>query len=81
MALPFQIEIRAGPRRGPDRIADALAQFATALALTETVGLGLHVHGYDESRAQRLVRPRNRQVPGRVGAGDGVARHGASSTR
>ena len=55
MALPFQIEygLAAGEAA---RISDALSQFSTALALTETTG-DLHVHGYDESRAQRWADP------------------------
>lgn len=55
MALPFQIEY-ALARDEPARVCDALAQFATALALTEGPG-GLHVHGYDEARAQRWADP------------------------
>jgi unsaturated rhamnogalacturonyl hydrolase len=55
MGLPFQIEY--GLATGEtDRIADALAQLATALALTAT-GTGLHVHGYDESRNQGWADP------------------------
>ena len=61
MGLPFQIEY-ALARGEPDRIADALAQFATALALTETAG-SLHVHGYDESREQRWSDPATGKSP------------------
>ena len=50
MALPFQIEYALVTGDLP-RIADALQQFATALALT-AASEGLHVHGYDESRQQ-----------------------------
>ncbi|TPE48995.1 glycoside hydrolase family 88/105 protein [Amaricoccus solimangrovi] len=55
MGLPFQIEY-AHAKGDPARACDALAQFATALALTETAG-GLHVHGYDESRTERWSDP------------------------
>lgn len=55
MALPFQIEY-ARAREQPARVCDALAQFATALALTETTG-GMHVHGYDAARAQAWADP------------------------
>ena len=55
MALPFQIEyaLHSG-ETAP--IADALAQFDSALRLTEVPG-GLHCHGYDDSRAQRWSDP------------------------
>jgi unsaturated rhamnogalacturonyl hydrolase len=50
MGLPFQIEY--GLARGEDGlIDDALAQFASALAVTRRPD-GLYAHGYDESRAQ-----------------------------
>lgn len=55
MALPFQIEYALATGED-DRISDALSQFATALALTTAPG-GLHVHGYDDSRAQRWSDP------------------------
>lgn len=61
MGLPFQIEY-ALARGEPDRIGDALAQFATALALTDA-GAGLHVHGYDESRAERWADPATGKSP------------------
>lgn len=61
MALPFQIEY-AQAVQDPARIADALAQFASALALTATPS-GLHVHGYDESRNQRWADPATGQSP------------------
>ncbi|MDQ0455880.1 glycoside hydrolase family 88/105 protein [Rhizobium paknamense] len=50
MGLPFQIEYAMATGK-PALIADALQQFATALALTDAGG-GLFVHGYDESRQQ-----------------------------
>lgn len=61
MGLPFQIEyaLATGDQA---RIADALAQFSTALALTATTG-GLHVHGYDESRAQLWADPATGKSP------------------
>jgi len=55
MALPFQIEYGLATGEA-GRIADALAQFQTALDLTATVA-GLNVHGYDESRAQGWADP------------------------
>lgn len=61
MGLTFQIEyaLATGDQA---RIADALAQFSTALALTATTG-GLHVHGYDESRAQLWADPATGKSP------------------
>ncbi|OHV76933.1 glycoside hydrolase family 105 protein [Rhizobium sp. LCM 4573] len=61
MALPFQIEY-ARATGEVSRIADALSQFSTALALTGTAG-GLHVHGYDESRRQRWSDPATGKSP------------------
>lgn len=55
MGLVFQVEfgLFAGE---PDWIADALAQLATALVVTQAPG-GLHVHGYDDARAQAWADP------------------------
>lgn len=61
MALPFQVDYALATGETA-RIADALAQFSTALALTATAS-GLHVHGYDESRAQRWSDPATGQSP------------------
>lgn len=61
MGLPFQIEYAQATGDQP-RIADALAQFSTALALTATAS-GLHVHGYDESREQRWADPATGKSP------------------
>lgn len=55
MGLPFQIEY-ALATDNPALIADALQQFATALALTATAK-GLYVHGYDDSRKQSWADP------------------------
>lgn len=55
MALPFQVEYGLAMQQ-PDRIADALAQFDSALRLTATPA-GLHVHGHDESRRQEWADP------------------------
>lgn len=61
MGLPFQIE--HGLARGePALVADALAQLATALTLTETAG-DLHVHGFDESREQSWADPATGKSP------------------
>ncbi|MTH77335.1 glycoside hydrolase family 88/105 protein [Paracoccus aestuariivivens] len=61
MALPFQIEF--GQATGEtDRIKDALAQFQSALDLTETPS-GLYAHGYDESREQRWSDPETGKSP------------------
>ncbi len=61
MGLPFQIEYGLAAAE-PARIVDALAQFASALALTATAG-GLYVHGYDDSRTQRWADPLTGQSP------------------
>lgn len=55
MSLPFQIEYGLATN-APALVADALAHFASALALTATPG-GLNVHGYDDSRDQRWADP------------------------
>lgn len=55
MGLPFQVEYALATGESP-RIADALQQMATALALTQ-VGNGLYVHGYDDSRAEKWSDP------------------------
>ncbi|MBL8562851.1 MAG: glycoside hydrolase family 88 protein [Gemmobacter sp.] len=61
MALPFQIEFALATGES-ERIADALRQFSTALAVTRVPG-GLHVHGYDDSRAQAWADPASGQSP------------------
>lgn len=55
MGLPFQVEYALSTGETP-RIADALQQMATALALTQ-VGNGLYVHGYDDSRVEKWADP------------------------
>ncbi len=55
MGLPFQVEYALATGETP-RIGDALQQLATALALT-AIGNGMHVHGYDDSRAEKWSDP------------------------
>ena len=61
MALPFQVEY-ALETGNPALIDDALSQIESALDLTRT-SLGMHVHGYDESRAQRWADPETGRSP------------------
>lgn len=61
MGLVFQVEY--GLASGEDGwISDALSQLATALVLTAAPGK-LHVHGYDDARAQKWADPVTGQSP------------------
>lgn len=55
MGLPFQVEYALATGE-TSRVCDALQQMATALALT-ALGGGMHVHGYDDSRAEKWADP------------------------
>lgn len=61
MGLPFQVEYALATGQTP-RIADALQQMATALALTDAAG-SMHVHGYDDSRHEKWSDPLTGKSP------------------
>lgn len=61
MGLPFMIELGLATGE-PALIDDALAQFRSALDLTDS-GDGLYVHGHDASRAQAWADPDTGRSP------------------
>lgn len=62
MGLPFQIQY--GQRVGrADLVDDAVAQFISALKLTQDPETGLYMHGYDDARQQPWADPETGRSP------------------